>query len=137
MQTIILAVHVVIAIGLVILVLLQTGKGAEMGAAFGGGASGTVFGSQGSASFLTRTTAVLAAAFFATSLTLAYLSGQTVVRKSVTEDFSPLPVEQAPQPAAPDVPSIPSAPAKEGVSAPAVDMPSVPATTEPTKSTDG
>jgi len=108
-----------------------------MGAAFGGGASGTVFGSQGSASFLTRTTAVLAAAFFATSLTLAYLSGQTVVRKSVTEDFSPLPVEQAPQPAAPDVPSIPSAPAKEGVSAPAVDMPSVPATTEPTKSTDG
>jgi len=130
MQTIILAVHIVIAVSLVILILLQTGKGAEMGAAFGSGASGTVFGSRGSASFLTRTTAILATAFFITSLTLAYLSGQTVVRKSVTEDFSPLPVEQRQEestPSAPDVPVIPSAPANESATAPAEDTPSVPA----------
>ena len=126
MQTIILAVHIVIAVSLVILILLQTGKGAEMGAAFGSGASGTVFGSRGSASFLTRTTAILAAAFFVTSLTLAYLSGQTVVRKSVTESFSPSPVEQS-TPSSPDVPVIPSAPANDSSVTPAEDMPSVPA----------
>ncbi len=132
MQTIILAVHIVIAISLVILILLQTGKGAEMGAAFGGGASGTVFGSRGSASFLTRTTAILAAAFFATSLTLAYLSGQTVVRKSVTDDFSPSPVEkiqQEPATSAPDVPVLPPASVEESGSA--TDTPAVPMATEP------
>ncbi len=139
MQTIILAVHIVIAVSLVILVLLQTGKGAEMGAAFGSGASGTVFGSRGSSSFLTRTTAILAAAFFVTSLTLAYLSGQTVVRKSVTEDFSPLPVEQiqqGPASSAPDVPVIPSTPTEGGGQGPAVDMPSVPMTKEPASGTN-
>ncbi len=107
MQTVILSLHIIIAVALIVLILLQTGKGAEMGAAFGAGASGTVFGARGSASFLTRTTAVLATAFFITSLVLAYMSGQTVVRKSVTEEFSaPAPVEST----QPDVPAVPPAP---------------------------
>ena len=76
MQTTILIVHTLIALGIIALVLLQRGKGAEAGAAFGAGASGTVFGSRGSTSFFSRTTAFLATAFFVTSLTLAYLSSQ-------------------------------------------------------------
>jgi preprotein translocase subunit SecG len=73
MHSILLAVQVLIAIALVVLILVQHGKGADAGAAFGSGSSGTVFGAQGSANFLSRTTAVLAAVFFAISLTLAYL----------------------------------------------------------------
>ncbi|MCG6659538.1 preprotein translocase subunit SecG [Halomonas campisalis] len=76
MHVAILLIHVVLAIALVVLILLQQGKGAEAGAAFGGGASQTVFGSRGTGGFLSRTTAVLAAAFFATSLTLAYFATQ-------------------------------------------------------------
>ena len=76
MQVAILMIHVAIAVALVVLILLQQGKGAEAGAAFGGGASQTVFGSRGTGGFLSRTTAVLAAAFFATSLTLAYFATQ-------------------------------------------------------------
>ena len=68
MYTILIIVQVLIAIGLVVLILLQHGKGADAGAAFGSGASSTVFGSQGSASFLTRITAVLATLFFLNSL---------------------------------------------------------------------
>jgi preprotein translocase subunit SecG len=68
--------HVLIAAAIVGLVLLQRGKGADAGAGFGAGASGTVFGARGSASFLSRMTATLAALFFATSLTLAYLGGK-------------------------------------------------------------
>ncbi len=74
MQAIILMIHVALAIALVALVLLQQGKGAEAGASFGGGASQTVFGSRGSSSFLATLTGVLAAAFFVTSLGLAYLA---------------------------------------------------------------
>ncbi|SDL85501.1 protein translocase subunit secG [Modicisalibacter muralis] len=74
MQVAILMIHVAIAIALVVLILLQQGKGAEAGAAFGGGSSQTVFGSQGSGGFLAKLTAVLAAAFFATSLALAYFA---------------------------------------------------------------
>ncbi|GEK46507.1 preprotein translocase subunit SecG [Halomonas pacifica] len=76
MQVAILMIHVAIAIALVALILLQQGKGAEAGAAFGGGASQTVFGSRGSGSFLAKLTGILAAAFFATSLTLAYFASQ-------------------------------------------------------------
>ena len=70
----VLIVHVLAAIGVVGLVLVQHGKGADMGAAFGSGASGSLFGSSGSANFLSRTTAVLATVFFITSLTLAYIA---------------------------------------------------------------
>ena len=77
-QKAVLIAHTLIAIGIIALVLLQRGKGADAGAAFGAGASGTVFGSRGSGSFFSRMTAILATAFFATSLTLAYLSSQRV-----------------------------------------------------------
>ena len=75
-QKIILIVHTLIALSIVALVLLQRGKGADAGAGFGAGASGTVFGSRGSGSFFSRMTAVMATLFFVSSLTLAYLSSQ-------------------------------------------------------------
>ncbi len=75
-QKVALITHTLIALGIIALVLLQRGKGADAGAAFGAGASGTVFGARGSGSFFSRATAVLATAFFASSLTLAYLSSQ-------------------------------------------------------------
>ena len=112
LQNIILVFHVLIAVGLIILVLLQQGKGADAGAAFGAGASGTVFGSKGSASFLTRTTGILATLFFITSLSLAYLANQqagpkSVVEKVKTETVQPAQeTKPAEKPAAPvsDVP---------------------------------
>jgi len=89
MQTALLAAHVIITIALIGLILIQRGKGADVGAAFGSGASQTVFGSQGSASFLTRTTAVLATLFFVTSLTLAYFSTQDSEQTSVIDLVAP------------------------------------------------
>jgi len=76
MQVTILMIHVVLAIALVALILLQQGKGADAGASFGGGGSQTVFGAQGSGNFLARFTGVLAASFFVTSLTLAYFASE-------------------------------------------------------------
>lgn len=76
LETVVIVVHLVMAIALVGLVLIQQGKGAEAGASFGAGASGTVFGSQGSGSFFSRITAILAAVFFATSLGLAFYAKQ-------------------------------------------------------------
>ena len=72
MQTLILSIHIILAISLVVLILVQHGKGADAGAAFGSGASSTVFGAQGSATFLTKLTTFIALAFFLTSLALAY-----------------------------------------------------------------
>lgn len=72
--SVILTVHILVALGIVGLVLMQHGKGADMGAAFGSGASGSLFGATGAANFLSRTTAILAAVFFVTSLLLAYSS---------------------------------------------------------------
>lgn len=74
METIIWILHLLSAISVIVLVLLQHGKGADMGAAFGTGSSGSLFGASGSANFLSRTTGVLAAVFFITSLGLTYLS---------------------------------------------------------------
>ena len=75
-QTIVLSAHTAIALLIIALVLLQKGKGAEAGAAFGSGASDTVFGAKGSSNFFSRATAILATAFFVSSLSLAYLSSQ-------------------------------------------------------------
>jgi len=72
--TIVLALQMLTALGMIGLILLQHGKGADMGAAFGSGASGSLFGATGSANFLSRSTAVLAAVFFASTLVLAYFS---------------------------------------------------------------
>jgi preprotein translocase subunit SecG len=85
MQTILLVLHIALGLGLIVIILLQQGAGATAGAAFGSGASSTVFGSRGSASFLTRATGTLAFIFFANSFLLAYLSGQEITPKSVLE----------------------------------------------------
>ena len=72
----VLIAHLLISLGIIGLVLIQRGQGANTGAAFGGGASGTVFGARGSSSFFSRMTAILATAFFVSSLTLAYIASQ-------------------------------------------------------------
>ena len=76
MQSIVLIGHTLVAVLIIVLVLLQRGKGADAGAAFGSGASGTVFGARGSSNFFSRATGVLATIFFISSLTLAYMSSQ-------------------------------------------------------------
>jgi preprotein translocase subunit SecG len=109
-STILLVVHVVLSLGIIGLVLLQRGKGADAGAALGGGASATMFGARGAANFLSRTTGILAALFIANSLALAYLASKQDVVSSVTES---LVIEQ---PAATgDIPeaSLPVAPASD------------------------
>ena len=100
--SVVLVVHLLAALGIIGLVLLQHGKGADMGAAFGSGASGSLFGATGSANFLSRTTAVLAAVFFATSLTLAYIASKQPktlggVMQNVVESSSPAGGQVAPQ----------------------------------------
>lgn len=88
-QKAVLIGHTLIALLIIALVLLQRGKGADAGAAFGAGASGTVFGARGSGNFFSRATAICATAFFVTSLTLAYLSSQsTTAPTSVLDDAS-------------------------------------------------
>ncbi|MDD5176013.1 MAG: preprotein translocase subunit SecG [Sterolibacterium sp.] len=74
----VLSLHILIGISVIGLVLIQHGKGADMGAAFGGGASGSLFGASGSANFMSRTTGVLAALFFLTSLSLSYMATNRV-----------------------------------------------------------
>ena len=95
--------HLLIAAAIVALVLLQRGKGADAGAGFGAGASGTVFGARGSASFLSRTTATLAALFIGTSLTLAYMGGRKVEAPSSVIDRV-----QAPADAEQSLPALPN-----------------------------
>lgn len=103
MYTILVVVQVLVAIALIALVLLQQGKGADAGAAFGSGASGTVFGSRGSANFLSTATAWLAAAFFAISLALAYFVNARSEGKSIVDQAAPaaVTVPAAPTPAIP------------------------------------
>jgi preprotein translocase subunit SecG len=78
LKTLIIVIQLLSALGVIGLVLLQHGKGADMGAAFGSGASGSLFGATGSANFLSRTTAVLATVFFVTTLTLTYIGSYKV-----------------------------------------------------------
>ncbi|MHB1360871.1 MAG: preprotein translocase subunit SecG [Rhodocyclaceae bacterium] len=97
--TITLTAHILVGLTVIGLVLMQHGKGADMGAAFGGGASGSLFGATGSANFLSRATAVLATIFFLTSLGLAYMASEqpTAVDSSVMDKA----VQQAPSSSAP------------------------------------
>ena len=106
MQTLVLVLHMLTAGAIIALVLLQHGKGADMGAAFGSGSAGSLFGSSGAANFLSRTTAVLAAVFFASSLALTYFSAGTRTG-GVTETLA---IPAAPSPAKPAAPAT-SAPA--------------------------
>ncbi len=139
-QSTVLIVHVLISAGIIGLVLLQRGKGADAGAAFGSGASGTVFGAQGSSNFLSRTTAVLATAFFITSLSLAYLGSQRAPIESMMDAGEPaaqeqlnvLPMEDS-QPALPlDAGGLPSLPTQEDAAAvEQVEAPQEPETAAP------
>jgi preprotein translocase subunit SecG len=113
--TLILTVHVLVALSIIFLVLLQHGKGADMGAAFGSGSSGSLFGATGSANFLSRTTAALAAVFFLTSLGLAYVAthkpqtgGSVMQGVTAPPVAAPKPAEEVPKPA--DVPKPTDAP---------------------------
>ena len=91
LQKAVLIAHTLIALLIIVLVLLQRGKGADAGAAFGAGASGTVFGARGSSSFFSRATAVCATLFFVSSLALAYLSSQaTDAPSSLLENAAPV-----------------------------------------------
>ena len=102
MREFLLVIHVLAAIGLVGLVLVQHGKGADMGAAFGSGASQSLFGSRGSANFLSRMTAALATVFFLTSLSLAYLYTGHAANPSVISTESVVkPTQESPAPAVP------------------------------------
>ena len=107
-QTLAVVFHVLLAASIIGLVLLQRGKGADAGAGFGAGASGTVFGARGSGSFLSRTTAILATLFFLTSLGLSYLFSQGTAPTSVVDRVQP--AETVPAPAAPPAGMMPSLP---------------------------
>jgi preprotein translocase subunit SecG len=109
---VLIVLHVLMALAIIGLVLLQHGKGADMGSGFGGGASGSLFGATGSANFLSRTTAILAAVFFVSSLALAYFatqrpteSGSVVDRARPAQEKKAEPAKSAaPQPEKPAPP---------------------------------
>ena len=119
MSLILIVIHIVVCIALIMIVLLQTGKGADMGAAFGGGSSQTLFGSTGASTFLSKATTAAAIIFMLTSLILAYLSsrgpGDSIMDKARA------PVEQ----------TVPAAPAQGEPSTPEAPTPAAPAQSEP------
>ncbi|MFN0163163.1 MAG: preprotein translocase subunit SecG [Burkholderiales bacterium] len=133
----ILLLHVVAAIGIIVLVLLQHGKGADMGASFGGGSSGSLFGATGSANFLSRFTAVLATIFFITSLAMAYIatSQPRAAGGGVMDGLPAVPAKPAAVPGAPAAPGVPSPAAIPGQdlqkAAPAAPAPATPAQSAP------
>ena len=92
MSPILIIIHLIVCIALIMIVLLQTGKGADMGAAFGGGASQTLFGSTGASTFLSKATTIAAIVFMITSLGLAYLSTHRTKGSIMSE--TPAPIEE-------------------------------------------
>jgi preprotein translocase subunit SecG len=134
LETILVIVHLFLAIGLVALILVQHGKGADMGAAFGSGASASVFGSRGAANFLSRMTAGLATLFFVTSLTLAWFAMQAREPTTIMDgaevpvvpdsDVPVAPMDGGDVPVSPDAAALPDIPeANPGAS----ELPDVPA----------
>jgi preprotein translocase subunit SecG len=122
----ILGVHVLLALMIIGLVLLQRGKGAEAGAGFGSGASGTVFGARGTSTLFSKLTAVFAAMFFATSLTLAYLGARPTAEPTSV-------LERAAQAAAAAQHAAPATPPAAPAAPPAAPAPALPNPTEPPK----
>jgi preprotein translocase subunit SecG len=126
LTTLLIVVQVASAIAIIVLVLLQHGKGADMGAAFGGGASGSLFGATGSANFLSRSTAAVATVFFVATLGLAYTG--TAIRRPAPDAGGVMSVPQG----APSAPSAPSAPTPKDIPSPASQIPgSAPASSAP------
>jgi preprotein translocase subunit SecG len=111
MLTAVAIVHIIVTIALIMIVLLQTGRGSEIGAAFGSGSSQTLFGSSGSTSFMTKLTTASVVIFMVTSLLLAYFYSHR--EYSVKAPSAKAQQQQVPAPAAPAVPVAPAAPAKE------------------------
>ena len=97
MSLILITIHVVVCLALIMIVLLQTGKGADMGAAFGGGSSQTLFGSTGASSFLTKATTAAAIVFMLTSLALAYMSGHKTGDSIMVDEKAPIEQHAAPE----------------------------------------
>ena len=122
-QQILLGVQVVLALTIIVLVLLQQGRGADAGASFGGGSSGSLFGSRGPASFLARATGLLAAVFFANSIGLAYFATEQVRAVSVLESVQPVDSTNVVPMAPADVPVAPGARAPVSVTG---DVPKAP-----------
>jgi len=90
MSILVIIIHVIVSIALIMIVLLQTGKGADMGAAFGGGSSQTLFGSTGASTFLSKATTIAAIVFMITSLSLAYVAGGKGGKSVVMESATPI-----------------------------------------------
>jgi len=138
MQTVLNVFHLFLAIGLVGLVLIQQGKGADAGAGFGSGASATVFGARGSGSFLSRATAALATLFFLTSMALAYFASQVEQPEGLMEDVevpaapAPLPVETQQ-----DVPVVPGSGGGEPTDVPVVPSAATPVEDKPPATVPG
>lgn len=129
MQTVLVVAFLFLSVAVVVLILLQHGKGADAGAAFGSGASATVFGASGSSNFLSRATAILAAAWFALAMTLGWFSMRTVEVPGLM-DGETAPIEEVivpqavtPAPTSADLPDIPGA----ATVAPGSDVPDLPA----------
>ena len=129
MESALLIVHILVAVAIVSLVLIQHGKGADAGAAFGagaaGGASGSVFGAQGSSNFLSRSTGMLATVFFITSLSLAYTAKNAGDEKSLMErvqEESPV-VQTTPEKAESDAPMVPESEMTKADTSSAPDVP--------------
>lgn len=127
LSPVLLAIQVISSLGIILLVLLQQGKGADMGSSFGGGSAGSLFGASGAANFLSRTTKWAAIIFFVSTSGLAYIAhhpGSSILETGIMHGFQEAPRAPATPPAGAAVPSVPgSAP----VSAPAADKASVPA----------
>ncbi len=136
MEILIVTLHVIVCLALIMIVLLQTGKGADMGAAFGGGSSQTLFGSTGASTFLSKATTVAAIVFMGTCFLLAYLSANressSIMKEAKTSTEQTVPVQTAPtaQPAA-KAPEAPAAPAtaKAPAQQAAAETPAAPAQT--------
>jgi preprotein translocase subunit SecG len=124
MQTILTVMQVFLSLGLIGLILIQHGKGADAGAAFGSGASATVFGARGSGSFLTRTTAIMATLFFLTSMGLAYYATKGSEPVTIMDGVDERTIVVPAPTAAPtsDIPAIPGG-ESEGQAAPQSDVP--------------
>ena len=115
MHTLIVVLHIVVSVALILVILLQTGKGSDIGAVFGGGSSQTLFGSTGPTSFLSKLTAGAAIVFMLTSLFLAYFSGRgpssSIMKSGATAPVQTMPAPPASLPAPPaGVPAAPTAP---------------------------
>jgi len=137
LHTLIVVLQVLSALGVIVLVLLQHGKGADMGAAFGSGASGSLFGATGSANFLSRVTAALATVFFLSTLGLVFVTNKAQAPASVMEQ----PVAPGVDPSIPQVstpaPSVPPAPVPAGESGAAAQEGAAPASAPSAPATEG